>query len=385
MIRLFKNLVDKEFKKILWGKVKFNFDDILEKIYSGNQGNLESNIIVKDKSLYKDLVLRGDLGFAEGYIENKWETSNLNSLLKILLKNQQLKKNRYTPTLFNKILEQVNFIFKSNSIKQAKKNISFHYDLGNDFYKEWLDETMTYSSALFKGKDITLKDAQIQKYNSICENLNINDDDKVCEIGCGWGGFINNLKNYNPNTKIDGYTISKNQYDFVNNNNHNVFFTDYREISNKYSNVVSIEMFEAVGQKYWKKYFEKLNSILNSKGAACLQIITINENSFSKYLRNVDFIQKYIFPGGMLPTKTILAKLFKSNGFQLYHKISFGHDYSKTLLEWKKNFNNSWIKLKNLGFDDKFNRLWNYYLDYCETGFSLDHTDVTQFYIKKIN
>jgi len=116
-----------------------------------------------------------------------------------------------------------------------------------------------------------------------------------------------------------------------------------------------------------------------------LQIITINENSFSKYLRNVDFIQKYIFPGGMLPTKTILAKLFKSNGFQLYHKISFGHDYSKTLLEWKKNFNNSWIKLKNLGFDDKFNRLWNYYLDYCETGFSLDHTDVTQFYIKKIN
>ena len=170
MIRLFKNLIDKEFKKILWGKVKFNFDDILEKIYSGNQGNLESNIIVKDKSLYKDLVLRGDLGFAESYIENKWETSNLNSLLKILLKNQQLKNNRYTPTLFNKILEQVNFIFKSNSIKQAKKNISFHYDLGNDFYKEWLDETMTYSSALFKGKHITLKDAQIQKYNSICEN-----------------------------------------------------------------------------------------------------------------------------------------------------------------------------------------------------------------------
>jgi cyclopropane-fatty-acyl-phospholipid synthase len=385
MIGLFKNLVDKEFKKILWGKVKFNFDNILEKIYSGNQGNLESNIIVKDKSLFKDLVLRGDLGFAEGYIENKWETSNLNSLLKILLKNQQLKKNRYTPTLFNKILEQVNFIFKSNSIKQAKKNISFHYDLGNDFYKEWLDETMTYSSALFKGKDITLKDAQIQKYNSICENLNINDDDKICEIGCGWGGFINNLKNYNQNTKIDGYTISKNQYDFVSKNNHKVFFTDYREINNKYSNAVSIEMFEAVGQRYWEKYFEKLNNILNSKGTACLQIITINENSFSKYLRNVDFIQKYIFPGGMLPTKTILTKLFKSNGFKLYHKISFGHDYSKTLLEWKKNFNNSWIKLKNLGFDDKFNRLWNYYLDYCETGFSLDHTDVTQFYIKKIN
>jgi len=184
---------------------------------------------------------------------------------------------------------------------------------------------------------------------------------------------------------VDGYTISKNQYQFVKENHDNVFYTDYREIKKKYTTIVSIEMFEAVGQKYWKTYFEKLNSILEPKGSVCLQIITINENSFSKYIRNVDFIQKYIFPGGMLPTKNILKKLFKDNGFKLYHKISFGHDYSKTLLEWKKNFNNSWLKLKSLGFDDKFHRLWNYYLDYCETGFSLDHTDVTQFYIKKIN
>jgi len=190
MIKIFRNIVDKEFKKISWGKVKLNFDNILEKIYSGNQGGLESNIIVKDKSLYKDLVLRGDLGFAEGFIENKWETSNLNSLLKILLKNQQLKKKHWTPSLFNKILEQVNFIFKNNSVKQAKKNISFHYDLGNDFYKEWLDETMTYSSALYKGREISLVDAQRQKYNSICENLNITNNSNICELGCGWGGFL---------------------------------------------------------------------------------------------------------------------------------------------------------------------------------------------------
>ena len=385
MIKIFRNIVDKEFKKISWGKVKLNFDNILEKIYSGNQEGLESNIIVKDKSLYKDLVLRGDLGFAEGFIENKWETSNLNSLLKILLKNQQLKKKHWTPSLFNKILEQVNFIFKNNSVKQAKKNISFHYDLGNDFYKEWLDETMTYSSALYKGREISLVDAQRQKYNSICENLNITDSSNICEIGCGWGGFITNLNKYNFNTKVDGYTISKNQHQFVKESHENVFYTDYREIKKKYTTIVSIEMFEAVGQKYWKTYFEKLNSILEPKGSACLQVITINENSFSKYIRNVDFIQKYIFPGGMLPTKNILKKLFKDNGFNLYHKISFGHDYSKTLLEWKKNFNNSWLKLKSLAFDDKFHRLWNYYLDYCETGFSLDHTDVTQFYIKKIN
>ena len=165
----------------------------------------------------------------------------------------------------------------------------------------------------------------------------------------------------------------------------NVFFEDYRKINKKYSNVVSIEMFEAVGKKYWDIYFQKLNSLLKINGTACLQIITINENSFRKYLNNVDFIQKYIFPGGMLPTKDILQKLFKQNGFKLYHKISFGYDYSRTLREWKQNFNQTWPKLKMLNFDEKFKRLWNYYLDYCETGFSLDHTDVTQFFLKKIN
>ena len=384
MIKIFKNIVDKEFSKIKWGKINFNLNNILEKNYKGQRGNLEASIIVKDETLFKDLVLRGDLGFAEGYISNKWETSNLNSLLKILLKNQQIQKRDWKPSLFNKILEQVNFVFKNNSIKQAKKNISFHYDLGNKFYKKWLDETMTYSSALYKGKEISLKEAQNLKYQTIRENLNINSTSEICEIGCGWGGFINSVKQ-NTNSKIDGYTISQNQFDFTKQFHEKVYFTDYRQIAKKYSNVVSIEMFEAVGQKYWNTYFKKLNSILDRNGSACLQIITINENSFSKYLKNVDFIQKYIFPGGMLPTKNILNKLFKENDFELYHSISFGYDYSKTLMEWKKKFNKSWSNLKELGFDDKFQRLWNYYLDYCETGFSLDHTDVTQFYIKKIN
>ena len=385
MIKLFKNIVDKEFDKITWGRIKLNFNNIIEKIYTGQQDGLEANIVVKDKTLFKDLVLRGDLGFAEGYISNKWETSNLNSLLKILLKNQQLRKEDWKPSLFNKVLEQVNFVFKNNTVKQAKKNISFHYDLGNEFYKEWLDETMTYSAALYKGKEITLLEAQKEKYSSITENLNIKANSEICEIGCGWGGFINSIKTNQSNISIDGYTISQNQYDYSKKSHKDVYFNDYREIKKKYHNVVSIEMFEAVGQKYWNTYFEKLNSILIKKGTACLQIITINENSFSKYLKNVDFIQKYIFPGGMLPTKNILNKLFKDNGFELYHSISFGHDYSKTLMKWKKSFNNSWPKLQTLGFDDKFNRLWNYYLDYCETGFTLDHTDVTQFYLKKIN
>jgi len=384
MISFFKKLVEKELEKLSWGKIKFKFNDLIEKSYVGKQSGLESNIIINDNSVYKDLIFRGDLGFAESYISKKWETSNLNSLLKILLKNQQLNKKKWKPNFYNKIIENVNFVLKKNSLNQAKKNISFHYDLGNDFYGSWLDETMSYSSALYKNKNIDLKQAQEQKYKSIIENLDIKPHSSICEIGCGWGGFIKQIKKDKIDASIDGYTISNQQFNYTKKNHKNTFFEDYRNIENKYTNIVSIEMFEAVGQKYWKTFFEKLNSMIDKNGTACLQIITINENSFSKYLSNVDFIQKYIFPGGMLPTKSILSNLFKDYGFKLYHKISFGYDYSRTLMEWKKNFNNNWEQI-SCNFDEKFKRLWNYYLDYCETGFSLDHTDVTQFYLKKSN
>jgi cyclopropane-fatty-acyl-phospholipid synthase len=384
MISFFKKLVEKELEKLSWGKIKFKFNDLLEKNYVGKQSGLESNIIINDNSVYKDLIFRGDLGFAESYISKKWETSNLNSLLKILLKNQQLNKKKWKPNFYNKIIENVNFVLKKNSLNQAKKNISFHYDLGNNFYGSWLDETMSYSSAMYKNKNIDLKQAQEQKYKSIIENLDIKSRSSICEIGCGWGGFIQQIKKDKIDTSIDGYTISNQQFNYTKKNHKNTFFEDYRNIENKYTNIVSIEMFEAVGQKYWKTFFEKLNSMIDKNGTACLQIITINENSFSKYLSNVDFIQKYIFPGGMLPTKSILSNLFKDYGFKLYHKISFGYDYSRTLMEWKKNFNNNWEQI-SCNFDEKFKRLWNYYLDYCETGFSLDHTDVTQFYLKKSN
>ena len=384
MISFFKKLVEKELEKLSWGKIKFKFNDLIEKSYVGKQSGLESNIIINDNSVYKDLIFRGDLGFAESYISKKWETSNLNSLLKILLKNQQLNKKKWKPNFYNKIIENVNFVLKKNSLNQAKKNISFHYDLGNDFYGSWLDETMSYSSAMYKNKNIDLKQAQEQKYKSIIENLDIKPHSSICEIGCGWGGFIKQIKKEKIDASIDGYTISNQQFNYTKKNHKNTFFEDYRNIENKYTNIVSIEMFEAVGQKYWKTFFEKLNSMIDKNGTACLQIITINENSFSKYLSNVDFIQKYIFPGGMLPTKSILSNLFKDYGFKLYHKISFGYDYSRTLMEWKKNFNNNWEQI-SFNFDERFKRLWNYYLDYCETGFSLDHTDVTQFYLKKSN
>ena len=385
MNKIIENFFKKELDKLRWGTIQLNIKNLYQKKFIGAKDGLKSNIFINDLSVIKDFMLRGDLGFAEGYIDRKWETKNLNNLLKILLINQDINKKEWKPSFFNKIKEKIYFFFKKNSIKQAKENIKYHYDLGNDFYKYWLDSTMTYSSGIFKA-NCNLTEAQLNKYKNICEGINLNKQHKVCEIGSGWGGFLNYAGS--KSCEIDGITISKQQYNFINDQNNilnsKIYLKDYRNINKKYDKVVSIEMFEAVGKRYWNMFFEKLNSILNINGEACLQIITIDEKYFTKYLGNVDFIQKYIFPGGMLPTKQILFHLFKKNDFTLINSTSFGKDYSKTLMCWKQNFNKNWDRIKNNKFDDKFKRLWNYYLDYCETGFSLSRTNVSQFFIKKI-
>ena len=249
---------------------------------------------------------------------------------------------------------------------------------------------MTYSSALYKNDINSLNNAQINKYQNIINNLEIAETDAICEIGTGWGGFAGEINKKFQNINYDGYTISNKQLEFINNKfqnnskNFNFHFLDYRDIKKTFNKIISIEMFEAVGEKYWDIYFKKISDSLLDNGKVCLQIITINENSFSNYINNVDFIQKYIFPGGVLPTKSILKNLFKKHKFKLYLQEDFGLDYSKTLMEWKKNFNNNWDKIENTKFDKKFKNIWNYYFDYCETGFSLKHTDVSQFYLKKV-
>ena len=390
MDKVFIKFIENKLKNISWGSIKVNFNNHFEKIFQGKIKGLNSDIIINDTSLYKDILFKGELGFAEGYINNKWKTNNLGNLLKVLLQNQKLNTYTIKQSFFNNIIEKINFFLKKNSISQAKKNITFHYDLGNDFYSKWLDETMTYSSALYKNDINSLKNAQINKYQNIINNLEIAETDAICEIGTGWGGFAGEIKKKFQNINYDGYTISNKQLEFINNKfpnnskNFNFHFLDYRNIKKTFNKIISIEMFEAVGEKYWDVYFKKISDSLLDNGKVCLQIITINENSFSNYINNVDFIQKYIFPGGVLPTKSILENLFKKHKLKLYQQEDFGLDYSKTLMEWKKNFNNNWDKIENTKFDKKFKNIWNYYFDYCETGFSLKHTDVSQFYLKKV-
>ena len=393
MDNLFIKYLNFKLQNLRWGEIKVNLKNSYERNFKSKEGNLSSNIFIKDNSFFKDLLFKGELGFAESYINNKWETSNLSNLLKILLKNQQIKKKNWADNFFSTFVEKIKFIFKSNSIKQAKKNIHYHYDLGNKFYSLWLDSTMTYSSGIFLNEKDDLLTSQINKYDSIIKNLDIQTSDSVLEVGSGWGGFIK--RNYEiTKSKIDGLTISKQQFsyveDLINKNNLNsnskIIFKDYRKLDsiNFYDKIVSIEMFEAVGKKYWDIYFKTLNQVLKKNGKACFQIITIHDDEYLNYINQVDFIQKYIFPGGVLPSKKILYKLFKENNFELYKEKSFGKDYAKTLTIWKERFNKSWNDISKIGFDEKFKNLWNYYLSYCETGFDTGHTDVSQFYLRKI-
>ena len=282
------------------------------------------------------------------------------------------------------VITKVTKVFETNTIKKSKSQISFHYDLGNNFYNLWLDTSMTYSSAIFKNSK-TLEEAQYNKYKNLADVTKIKKHNTVLEIGCGWGGFVKYVNN-NIGSKITGITISKEQFEYAKKyNSHlsNIELLDYRKVNKKYDKIISIEMFEAVGHRNWNVFFKSLSNLLKKNGLAGLQIITIAENNFSYYLQRKDFIQKYIFPGGMLPTKTILKTLAEENNLLIKECKSFSEDYAKTLSLWRSNFIANWDKVEKLGFDQNFKRLWEYYLCYCEVGFKTGVIDVSQFLLKK--
>jgi len=322
-----------------------------------------------------------------GYYKKYWTTNNLNLLLKLGIQNKMLFK---AITVFDILINsfiKLEKTFSKNTIRKSKKQISYHYDLGNKFYSLWLDSSMTYSSALFN-KNQSLEDAQINKYKNLVNITNINKNTSILEIGCGWGGFIKYI-NKNIGSNITGITISEKQYSYLKKNNNlnntrlSLELKDYRTITKKFDRIISIEMFEAVGKHNWNTYFKTLNKLLKNKGSIGLQIITIAEENYSYYLNKKDFIQKYIFPGGMLPTKNILRKLACKNNLTFEESKSFGIDYAKTLSIWKNNFIKNWDKIEELGYDKKFKRLWEYYLSYCEIGFSTRYLDVSQFLLRK--
>jgi cyclopropane-fatty-acyl-phospholipid synthase len=378
-------ILKKILSKIEYGTLQIQFPSGKTSIFGKTQPKATLNI--HNKKAISAILSEGDIGFGRGYIENCWSCDDIVTLLDIIVRNiSHFEKAIYGKRFYNFIYRIYDFLHR-NTIAHSKKNIEYHYDLGNNFYFKWLDETKSYSSALFFGNE-TLEDAQKNKYRNIIKYLP-NDVQNILEIGCGWGGFMQEMLEYKPDIKIKGLTLSNEQFIYVQEKftaNHNIkaVIQDYRDENSKHDAVVSIEMFEAVGMEYWKTYMKKVYDCLKSGGVAVIQTITIDESVFEKYTKTSDFIRHFIFPGGALPTKEIFQNIAKECGFEIIAMQNFGDCYKRTLLKWLKNFDSVKNDILSIGFDEKFTHKWRFYLAYCAAGFGLKRTDVYQFVLRRI-
>ena len=347
--------------------------------------SLKSVLKIKKPSFSFNLIKGGSVGFAESYMRDEFETDNLSNLIEITARNIKIIY-KFSGLLDFPIVNYVKNIFIKNTRGRSKENISKHYDLGNEFFALWLDKTLTYSSAIFDERNKELSNAQNNKYQKLIDLIRPNNGDKVLEIGCGWGGFAEYLgKKYD--VKLDCITISKKQFEYAKKRIHecglnekvNIEIKDYRDLNDKYNSIASIEMIEAVGQNYLESYFKTIKNNLSDNGRAAIQAITIDDNIFDRYKTKTDFIQKYIFPGGFLPSKNIINKYVSENGLAIKSYDSYADHYSDTLAIWRNEFNKKWDLIKKQGFDLTFKRMWEFYLSYCEAGFKSKNIDLIQF------
>ena len=356
--------------------------------FGNPQDNLKAKLKIKKPNFSFNLIKGGSIGFAESYMRGEFETDNLSNLIEITARNIKIIY-KFSGLLDFSIINFLKGIFIKNTKNRSKENIAKHYDLGNDFFSLWLDETLTYSSGIFSETTKDLSDAQNNKYQKMIDLIKPNNGDRVLEIGCGWGGFAEYLgKKYD--VKLDCITISKKQFEYAKRRIHNcglnekvnIEIKDYRDLKNKYNSIASIEMIEAVGQNYLESYFKTIKKNLSTDGRAAIQAITIDDSLFDRYKTKQDFIQKYIFPGGFLPSKNSLNKYVSDNGLTIKSYDSYADHYANTLAIWKNEFNRKWDLIKKQGFDLTFKRMWEFYLSYCEAGFKSKNIDLIQFSIQ---
>ncbi len=356
----------------------------------GNGGDPGAELRLKDWSCLRTLFRSGDLGLAQCYREGRVETDNLTALLTLALRNLNslqpaMRRNRLLDLLY-----RLRHRLRRNTRRGSARNIEAHYDLGNDFYACWLDDSMTYSSACFD-RDIRepLTIGQARKYRQMLQLSGAESGARVLEIGCGWGGFAE----YAARRNIDvmGITLSPRQLEYARQRIEQADLSerarfelrDYRDLSGRYDHIVSIEMLEAVGEDYWDTYFRKLHELLNPGGRAAIQTIVIADEHFENYRHSTDFIQQYIFPGGMLPSPGIIRKLAQQHGFSIENMARYGYHYAETLRRWRDRFEHEQTRLSEQGFDASFQRLWRFYLSYCEAGFDERRIDLLQFALVK--
>ena len=372
------------------GEITITFPNGAVHRHTGSQAGPKAAIEVHRLAAVRKTMLRGDIGLAEGYMDGDWSTPDLAALLDYGYRNEDALAGSMSASAIFASLLRLRHRLRANTRRGSKRNIAYHYDLGNEFYRLWLDPSMTYSSALLEHGDQSLEDGQAAKYRRIISSLGIGETDHVLEIGCGWGGFAE-LAARETGCRVTCITLSQEQAAFAEKriadaglaDRVEIRIQDYRDVTEPFDKIVSIEMFEAVGEENWPVYFGKVHDNLKPGGRANLQIITVAEERFDSYRRNIDFVRRYIFPGGLLPTKTILAEQIGAARLRLGETFSFGHSYAETLRRWHKTFERRWSEIAPLGFDERFRRMWAFYLCGCEASFESDACDVSQFLIER--
>jgi len=345
---------------------------------------------IHNNDLFARLIREGDLGFCDAYLDGWWSTPDLQAFMDFIHADNEDIYDGFPGMGLVRAYEQLRFWLQRNSKQQARKNISYHYDLGNDFYGLWLDDTMSYSSAIFSDPQQSMEAAQTLKYKSMVDEMGVQPGDHVLEIGCGWGGFAEYAA-AERGLQVTCLTISEEQFKYAVERiekaglSDKVTFKlqDYRDETGVYDGIASIEMFEAVGEKYWPVYFETVRERLKPGKTATFQIITVAHRRWKVYKRGVDFIQKYIFPGGMLPSPVVLREQIEKAGLAVEKSVEFGKSYDITLRRWHETFNAKWDQIAAMGFDERFRRMWNFYLTSCAATFDSGNCDVTQITVRK--
>ncbi len=372
------------------GSIEIWFPDETKLSIKGAEPGPFGQIEVLTPRVYPRLFFEGSVGFGEMYMDGWWKTPDLQNLLDVLLLNNDNMTQRFSGGRLNRLKERLCHFMNRNSRLGSKRNIAHHYDLGNEFYSLWLDPTMTYSSAIFQDSTSDLSSAQQNKYSAICDQLAVSSGEEILEIGCGWGGFAEYAIR-ERGLKVTGITISRAQKDYAQKRlfeaglaeRSNICLRDYRDEQGVYDGIASIEMIEAVGEKYWPHYFSTLRNRLRCGRNAVLQAITVPDSIFPKYRKNIDFMQKHIFPGGMLLSLSVLRRQAQVANLQIIDEKCFSASYSHTLRLWREQFNKRWDQIAKLGFDERFYRMWNYYLAASAAGFAANSTNVVHFICRR--